>query len=78
MNKETWREYKHEVFFFQLRQIHVKEFSKDSTLTIIVQTQPFLCLFTRYGANLYVGSHPCISLSGKGVSLKYAITMPRL
>ena len=66
MNKETWREYKHEVFFFQPRQIHVKE------------TQPFLCLFTRYGANLYVGSHPCISLSGKGVSLKYAITMPRL
>ena len=60
MNKETWMDYKHKVFFFDHREKNEKEFSKDCTLTIIVQTQQFLCLFTRYGANLYVGSHPCM------------------
>ena len=60
MNIETCRQYKHRVFVFEHKQESVKEFSKDSTLKIIVQTQQFLCLFTRYGADLYVGSYPCI------------------
>ena len=60
MNKERWRDYKHKVFFFNHRKRKVREFSKDGTIANIVQIQQFACLFSRYGANLYVGSHPCI------------------
>lgn len=72
MNKEKWRDNIHKVFLFR-SQKNVKEFSKDSTLTNIVQTQ-------RFHVYLYVGSHPCILLSSKGdnVGLNYAITTQRL
>ena len=39
---------KHMVFFFDY-----------NTLTNIVQTQQFSCLFSGYGANLYIGSLRC-------------------
>ena len=39
---------KHMVFFFDY-----------NTLTNIVQTQQFSCLFRGYGANLYIGSLGC-------------------
>ena len=60
MNKERWRNYKHKVFFFDHRKRKVREFSMDGTVANIVQIQQFACLLSRYGANLYVGSHPCI------------------
>ena len=52
MNKEKWRDNIHKVFLFR-SQKNVKEFSKDSTLTNIVQTQTFPCLFICWFPSLH-------------------------
>ena len=53
MNKEKLSDYIHKVFFFDHRK-NVKEFSKDSTLTNIVQTQRFPCLFICWFPSLHL------------------------
>ena len=61
MNKETRRDCKHKVFFFDHRKNKCKRVFRGQHFSKYSLDSAIPCLFSRDEANLYVGFHPCIN-----------------